>query len=153
MTYREFLEGPIKEQTQKIGLDYNLAWHAFALDAISIEFLGKIAKSNNSSELLGKKENSKDLFIHAIENYFPPKYKPFAEFLYTNLRCGMAHSFAPKPIIILGTKSPSPRNLEIQENGNFLLVFEEFHNDLCSAIDKLIFENKPLLNEAFLNTK
>ncbi len=151
-TYKEFLEDPIKKQIEKIGS--NFPFHAFILDAIAIELIGRISKNNEHSQVINNGD-SKGNFISAIENYFPNKYHPYSEFLYTNLRCGLAHFFAPKPKLDLKRKSEVKNeldNLKVLESGQLLLVFEYFHKDLCSAVDKLIGENKPLLSESFLNT-
>lgn len=154
MTFKEFLEGPIKEQIRAIGLGdkgREFAYHAFALDAISIEFIGKIARCKNKEDFI-KGGNEQSDFIDTIQNYFPSKYKPFAKLLYDDLRCGMAHFFGPKSGLELLTKSKGKKhNLDILPNGKRLLYFWDFHNDLCNAIDKTISENKPLLNQEFLD--
>lgn len=149
MTYEDFLNEQIKNPIKTIGLDLNLAWHAFILDSIVIEFIGKLSRCLNTADI-DKRGNEKNDFINAIKKYFPSHYHPHAEYLYSNLRCGTAHFFGPKSGISLATKSPLLRNLEKLDDGNLLLVFEEFHDDLCKAIDKLIADNKSILKETFL---
>ncbi len=151
MTYEDFLNEQVKGPIKSIGLDLNLAWHAFILDSIVIEFIGKLSRCKCVTDI-SKSANEKNDFINAIKKYFPSSYHPHAEYLYTNFRCGAAHFFGPKVGISLATTSPVPRNLEILKDQKLLLVFDEFHNDLCKAIDNLIAENKPILKEVFIQT-
>ena len=152
MTFKEFLEGPIKQQNKIIGKKFK--YHAFALDAMSIEFIGKIARCKDKTQFR-KRGNEKEDFLNAIGNYFPFEYKEHKNTLYSDLQCGMAHFFGPNSKILLAAKSgkKSEKNLDISQAGKLLLIFEDFHEDLCSAIDQLISEKSSLLNENFLNTR
>ncbi len=149
MTYEGFLNEQVKGPIKLIGLDLNLAWHAFILDSIAIEFIGKLSRCDNVIDI-SKRGNAEKDFVNAIKQYFPQNYHQYSTFLYKNFRCGATHFFGPKAGISLATSSPVPRNLEILEDKKLLLVFEEFHNDLCNAIDILIAEKKPILKEIFI---
>jgi hypothetical protein len=151
MTFKEFLLEQIKIAIEIIGLKYDAPYQAFVLDAVSIEFMGKVCRCTNINEIdeSGKSESD---FTYVIENYFPVEYKTHAKLLYNDLRCGMTHFFGPKSKLSLTTRSINGHyNLETLPNKKILLVFEEFHKDLGGAIDKIISENKPLLDKEFLN--
>jgi len=147
MTIKEFIEGSLMVQIESIGAEF--PYHAFALDAIAIEFLGKIISGNRSLDQNG---NSKIDFSNAIKKLFPAKYHPFSSFLYEELRCGMLHFFGPKSSVVLGRKDEISEkfHLDTSPKGKLILVFEEFHKDFKKAATKVVKSKKPILQEEFL---
>jgi hypothetical protein len=147
-TIKDFIQESLIEQIEKIGKDPATTYHAFALDSIAIEFLGKLLGKDS----LYKEGNSKRDFKNAIEILFPTKYHPFSTFLYEELRCGMLHFFGPKAKVALGFNS-NPNNLihlTVTPSGKLVLLFEEFHNDFKKAVEKILKKKIKKLDEVFI---
>lgn len=148
VTVRNFIEESLVKGIEKIGNDPASTYHAFALDSIAIEFLGKILSQAD----IYQEGNSKKDFKNGIETLFPAKYHPFSTFLYEELRCGMLHFFGPKAKVALGLTS-DPKNLlhlTVTPSGKLILLFVEFHNDFKKAVKKLLKKKIKKLDEAFI---
>lgn len=149
VTVRQFIEDSLIKQIEEIGKGTPFTYHAFALDSIAIEFLGKILAQRPSFDT---KDTSGDDFKKAIEMLFPDEYHKHSSFLYDQLRCGMLHFFGPKSKIALGEEKNEGRNSHLtpDENGKLILVFEVFHDDFKKAAEKLFKLNYKNLDQIFL---
>lgn len=107
---------------------------SFAIMAIGIEFLGKCLDASAKHWNVSKSEKN---FIEAIEslNAFK-KYRQHKNILYTDLRCGFAHSFVPKSKLTLSSKNEMP-HMNI-DNGRLNLRCEDFYEDFKSACEEVI---------------
>lgn len=90
MTGKDFIQKHLIDELGNITKDY--PFHAVALMAIGIEFLGKCLIANPDwKDTDGKKH--KDVFDAALDKYDPLiKYKAING-LYYDLRCSFAHHF------------------------------------------------------------
>ena len=155
MTAKEFINGPLQQEIKKIA--QIAPYHAFALESIAIEFLGKSLDINSPYD---KNNNSRVDFVNAIKKLFPVRYHPFATLLYEEFRCGMLHFFGPKSGLDLIRKSEEKvhgKHLSVNRKGQLVLVIEDLHKDFISAADLLLkFKQsknpKNKLNMEFLNT-
>lgn len=147
MTAEEFIKGPLMVEIEGVGAKF--PYHAFALDAIAIEFLGKALAKNEPWEQQGKTKRD---FTNAIRKLFPPKYHPFSTLLYEELRCSMLHFFGPKSSVVLGRKNEisEKSHLTTSPKGKLILVFEELHKDFKDVANKVIAKNIPKLKKQFL---
>jgi hypothetical protein len=108
---------------------------AFAIMAIGIEFLGKCLDTDAVDWNVPYR--AKRNFIKAISQLTPlSNYRPHAHFLYTNLRCGFAHSFVPKAGLTLSSKKEMP-HLHLHGN-NLNLKCEDFYIDFKKACEAVI---------------
>jgi len=154
VTAKEFIKGPLVVQIKNIGTKF--PYHAFALEAIAIEFLGKALAEKEPWDQQG---NTKRDFTNGIRQLFPPKYHPFSTFLYEELRCGMLHFFGPKKHIVLVREKEMARKFHLttlskgKNRGKLILVFEELHKDFEYAAKKLIAKKIPKLKKDFLETR
>jgi hypothetical protein len=141
---KDFIRESLMDGIEGIGKGF--PYHAFALESIAIEFLGKVMAKENWSQ----DGNSRKDFKNAIETLFPNKYHHLSSFLYEELRCGMLHFFGPKSKLVLGTTQEDGKHLSLTPSGKVILILEEFHKDFKEAAEKLLTTNNQKLEETFL---
>jgi hypothetical protein len=112
--------------------------------ATGIEFLGKCL--DNTAKHWNVSGRSESNFKSAIDNINAfIKYRPYKNILYTDLRCGFAHSFVPKSKLTLSIKDEMPH---MQMNGDVLnLKCEDFYNDFQLACKEIIAKDFPDAND------
>lgn len=128
----------------------------------SIEFLGACYDESPFIE----ERHSEKRFNVALKNLFKEKYLPFSKaenkfYFYEKLRCTMVHQLRPAKGIMFTTrfesKEDKTKHLKEDENGNLILVLEDFYDDLRESSEKIIskFINKEITNkkgeEAFID--
>lgn len=120
---------------------------SFDVMATGIEFLGKCIKAD-LDEWNPKTIPSKTSFNDAI-NSIPSlqKYAPLlnSHDLYDSLRCGLAHTIAPKIKITLSSKGEMGHMVEV--NGRINLKAEDFYSDFKSACEYVINIDYPINNK------
>lgn len=117
---------------------------SFFVMATGIEFLGKCLDSSAKHWNVGGRAEFN--FFNAIDTLSAfEKYKPYKKMLYTDLRCGFAHSFVPKGNLTLSSKDEMPH---MQINGGRLnLKCEDFYEDFKLACLEVIDRNFPEIND------
>lgn len=111
---------------------------SFGLIATGIELLGGCIDKHT----VQKDGESGNRFRNAILKLFPVKYHQFAvkksKFdLYSELRCGLNHSFLPKPTIGLSERKSGNVHLSIVNN-TLILLAEDLYEDLQVAGQEVI---------------
>ncbi len=153
---REFILDALVQQTKEIS-EVNSGkyiYQAFALEAVSIELLGKVLSGNDLFKYINGQPRSD--FENAIETLFPARYHEHKTLLYEEFRCGMLHTFGPKSGIALGESEEHDQvpHLSFTSDGKLILLFKEFHHDFKMAAsmlfrsEKVFIQNK--LNEPFI---
>lgn len=128
---RSFIKSTLIDNIDKI-IKSQQAYLSFALIAIGIEFLGKCINDDLKDWYKG---SSGEQFNLAIEELMP-KYRAYN--LYSLLRCGMAHSMAPKDGLLLGEDSAGDVHLAINERGYLTLTIEQFFKDFKKACEIVV---------------
>lgn len=157
---REFILDILVQQNKEIAEMENgkYTYQAFALEAISIELLGKVLSGKDLFEYVPRQPQID--FEKAIEFLFPKDYHEHKTILYKQFRCSMLHTFAPHRKITLGGKEIVGRSKKdhlslTPKEGKLVLLFEEFHKDFTSAVHKLLDSDdeqiQKKLNKTFLN--
>ncbi|MEO7216298.1 hypothetical protein [Mucilaginibacter sp.] len=149
MNQKEFIEVVILNQLGDIVKLH--PYLSFGLIATSIELLGACLDDHS----IQKRGESGDRFRMAINVLFPSKYHNYAikntpYDLYSELRCGLNHSFLPKPSIALSQRASGNNHLSILNN-QLILSAEDFYEDLQNAGLKIIeMINENLIAEKFV---
>jgi hypothetical protein len=126
---------------------------SFIVMATGIEFLGKCIKTD-LDEWNPRGIRSSTSFEDAVKNI--PSLQRYAPLLtshnlFDSLRCGLAHSIAPKIKITLSSKKELAHMVGI--NGRTNLKVEDFYNDFKSACEYVIdtdFPTNNKMNQDFL---
>lgn len=118
--------------------NFGYPYELFILISVGIEFLGACEDSSNWD----KEGLSKKRFFTGI-NLFPDKYHEYNKFLYSKLRCGMAHIYAPVPG--LGLSEDKHGAINLIEHGNrhdvdyqLDLNVQSFYSDFRTASEYII---------------
>lgn len=156
MTVKEFIGGAFLGELEKmtIGSD-GLASHpylGFSMISSFIEVLGACLDNEDWS----KQGLSESRFRIAVTELFPVKYNQYNQRgnqfdLYAGLRCSLVHALQPGALIGLSERkheiraNTANKHLTIQ-NGELLLIYEDFLNDFKNACQKVIsmIDNKKL---------
>jgi hypothetical protein len=142
LTPKEFMRQVFITELEKLSNENH--YISFAIMATGIEFLGKCL--DNSASHWNVSRRSEQNFKLAIENLKSlEKYKPYKEVLYTDLRCGFAHSFVPKRNLTLSSKKEMP-HMETS-HGRLNLKCEDFYNDFKNACLEVINMDFPDAND------
>jgi len=156
MTARKFILQELCVKIEEI-CNSGFPYHAFLLESVAIEFLGK-ASSKNCDWSDFKTDGH---YFKKGLSLMGPNYKKFEEKIYRNLRNGMAHFLGPKPGVALRSIKNEgidaiESHLTFNKDGNLILVFEIMHNDFKKASVDLLkeipdddYSNK--INLGFLN--
>jgi hypothetical protein len=156
MTARKFILQELCIRIEEI-CNAGFPYHAFLLEAVAIEFLGKASIYNCDWSDFEKN----GLYFKKGLSLLGGHYKKYEDKIYKNLRNGMAHFLGPKPGIgLCSIKNEgvdvTNNHLTFQQNGNLLLVFEVLHSDFKRACLDLLrqipeddYGNK--INLEFLN--
>lgn len=108
---------------------------SFAVMAIGIEFLGKCLDTSAGHWNVSSKSEAN--FKTAIDELIAfTKYRNYKDILYTDLRCGFAHSFVPKKKLTLSSKNEMP-HMQIN-NDRLNLKCEDFYEDFKLACQEII---------------
>jgi hypothetical protein len=108
---------------------------SFAIMATGIEFLGKCL--DNTAKDWNVRNRTEQNFKSAIDTLDAfVNYRQHKHILYTDLRCGFAHSFVPGPKLSLSSKNET-ENLTVNE-GILNLRCEDFYKDFKAACKEVI---------------
>lgn len=108
---------------------------SFAIMATGVEFLGKCLDTSAGHWNVSRRSEAN--FKAAIDNLLAfTKYRQYKDILYTDLRCGFAHSFVPKANLTLSSKNEMP-HMQIN-NGRLNLKCEDFYEDFRLACQEII---------------
>lgn len=119
----------------------------FLLLVNSVEFLGSCLDEHE----ITKTKESEERFNKALKKLFDKKYHKYANknsnpYFFSDLRCGMIHQLRPLNHIAFTTREESEEDgnehLKSNSDGHFILVLEDFYDDLEKATNKLIRDMK-----------
>lgn len=150
MTIKQFIEKVLIKEIQQIQA-YGHHYFSFLLIASGIEFLGACL----DDKPFHKKGLSGSRFKEAIKKLFPETYHNYADCLYDNLRCGLAHVSKPNREIGLthqadAVKFKTSHLLQKTDKDQLILVSEKFFEDFEQACNTVLNCSKKDLTKPFL---